>query len=40
MQVTLGKMEIAGGLFHIVMAQQNLNSVQVSAGLEMCVAKQ
>jgi len=27
-------MEIAGGLFQIVMAQQNLNSVQVSAGLE------
>jgi len=34
MQVTLGKMEIAGGLFQIVMAQQNLNSVEVSAGLE------
>jgi hypothetical protein len=34
--VTLGKMEIAGGLFQIVMAQQNLNSVQVSAGLERC----
>ena len=31
MQVTFGKMEIAGGLFQIVMAQQNLNGVQVGA---------
>jgi hypothetical protein len=34
MQVTFGKMEIAGGLFQIVMAQQNLNGVQVGAGFQ------
>jgi len=33
-QVTFGKMEIAGGLFQIVMAQQNLNGVQVGAGFQ------
>ncbi len=34
MQMTLGKMEIASGLFQIVMPQQNLNGVQVGAGLQ------
>ncbi len=34
MQVTLRKMEIAGRFFQIVMAQQNLNGVQVGAGFQ------
>ena len=29
MQVTLGKMQIAGRLFQIVMAQQDLNGAQI-----------
>ena len=34
MQMTLRKMEIAGGLFEIVMPQQNLNGVQVGTGFQ------
>ena len=32
--MTLGKMEITGGLFQIVMAQQNLDRVQVGTGFQ------
>ena len=34
MQVTLREMEITGGLFQIVMPQQNLDGVQVGTGLQ------
>jgi hypothetical protein len=33
-QVPLREMQIAGGLFQIVMAEQDLNGVQVGAGFE------
>ncbi len=39
MQVTLGEMQITGGLFQIVMAQQNLNRSQIGTRLEQMRGK-
>ena len=39
MEMTLGKMQVDGGLFQIAVAQQDLNGAQIGAGFEQMSGK-